>query len=218
VQPIITRGAVRSVRASVPALWRRHVRPDRRIAPVLRRLLPPGPRRLRVGVLTVLLLLGGSVAWASAREPTEADSAQAAAAGAEPVPVVVGRACKVRYRVRHDSGNTFEARVTLRNVGPEAVTGWRLKFRYPGGQRLTRTRGVVQRGRTVLLLGRPDARLDAGRSFGMTLHGSYREANPLPLTFALDGHPCTAEVFGATTARARDSVDDPSVVARRGVR
>jgi serine/threonine-protein kinase len=93
--------------------------------------LPPGPRRLQAGLLTVMLLLVGSLAWASAREPTEADSAQAAAAGAESVPVIVSRACKVRYRVRHDWGDAFEARVTVRNAGPEAVTGWRLKFTYP---------------------------------------------------------------------------------------
>jgi hypothetical protein len=218
VQPIIARGAVRSVRASVPTLWRRHAQSARRIAPVLRRLLPPGPRRLRAGLLTILLLLAGSLAWASGREPTDVGSAQAAAAGAEPVPVVVGRACKVRYRVRHDSGGAFEARITLRNVGPESVTGWRLKFTYPGGQRLARARGVVQRGRTVLLLARPDARLDAGRSFRMTLYGSYRDENPLPLAFALDGHPCGTEVIGATTARVRDAANDPAVVARRGDR
>jgi eukaryotic-like serine/threonine-protein kinase len=52
----------------------------------------------------------------------------------------------------------------------------------------------------------------------MTLRGSYRDANPLPLTFALDGHPCVTEVIGATTARVRDTVEDPSVVARRGAR
>jgi eukaryotic-like serine/threonine-protein kinase len=218
VQPIIARGAVRSVRASVPAFWRRRGPAERRLAPILRRLLPPGPRRLQAGLLTVLLLLGGSLVWASAHEPSEAGSAQAAAAGAEPVPVVVSRVCKVRYRVRHDSGDAFEARITLRNVGPEAVTGWRLKFTYPGGQRLAHTRGVVQHGRTVLLVARPEARLDAGRSFGMTLRGSYRDANPLPLTFALDGHPCVPEVIGATTAQVRDSAEDPSVVARRGTR
>jgi eukaryotic-like serine/threonine-protein kinase len=217
-QPIIVRGAVRSVRASVPAIWRRRARWDHRIAPVLRRLLPPGPRRLQAGMLTVLLLLVGSLAWASAREPTEADSAQAAAAGAEPGPVIVSRACKVRYRVRHDWGDAFEARVTVRNAGPEAVTGWRLKFTYPGGQRLARTRGVVQHGRTVLLVARPGARLDAGRSFGMILRGSYRDANPLPLTFALDGHPCATEVIGATTERVREAADDRPVGAKRGAR
>ena len=158
------------------------------------------------------------LAWASAREPTEADSAQAAAAGAEPVPVIVSRACKVRYRVRHDWGDAFEARVTVRNVGPEAVTGWRLKFTYPGAQRLARTRGVVQRGRTVLLVARPGARLDAGRSFGMTLRGSYRDANPLPLTFALDGYPCATEVIGATTERVPETAEGKPVAAERGAR
>jgi serine/threonine-protein kinase len=76
----------------------------------------------------------------------------------------------------------------------------------------------VQRGRTVLLLARPDARLDAGRSFRMTLYGSYRDENPLPLAFALDGHPCGTEVIGATTAGVRDAANDPAVAARRGDR
>ncbi|HEY7272264.1 MAG TPA: hypothetical protein VH502_05985, partial [Actinoplanes sp.] len=65
---------------------------------------------------------------------------------------------------------------------------------------------------------RPGARLDAGRSFGMTLHGSYHDANPLPLTFALDGHACVTEVIGATTARVRHTADDRPVAAQRGAR
>jgi hypothetical protein len=217
VQPIIARGAAQSVRASAPALRRwRGARSERPVA-ILRRLLPRGPRRLQAGLLTILLLLAGTVAWASVREPTEAGSAEAAVAGAEPVPVVVGRACKVRYQIRRDSGNAFEARITVRNSGPEAVTGWRLKFTYPGGQRLIRTRGVVQRGRIVLLLARPGARLDAGRTFGMTLRGSYRDANPLPLRFALDGHACASEVIGATTPsrKAREGGVRGFLTARR---
>jgi hypothetical protein len=52
----------------------------------------------------------------------------------------------------------------------------------------------------------------------MTLYGSYRDENPLPLAFALDGQPCGTEVIGATTARVRDAANDPAVVARRGDR
>jgi serine/threonine-protein kinase len=215
VQPIIAHGVVRSVRASVPALWRRRARLGGRVLPVLRRLLPPGPRRLQAGLLTALLVLVGAVGWAAVREPTEAGPAEAAVAGTEPVPVVVARACKVRYKVRYDSGTAFEARITVRNAGPEAVTGWRLRFIYPGGQRLVPTRGVVQRGRTVLLLARHGARLEAGRSFGMTLRGSYRDANPLPLRFALDGHRCVTEVIGATTPSRKVTRERGFLTARR---
>jgi serine/threonine-protein kinase len=52
----------------------------------------------------------------------------------------------------------------------------------------------------------------------MTLRGSYRDANPLPLTFALDGYPCATEVIGATTERARETADDRPVAAKRGAR
>jgi serine/threonine-protein kinase len=115
--------------------------------------------------------------------------------------VVVRRAdCKVRYQVNYDSGSDFGARLTVVNKAAHAVTGWRLDFAYPGTQRLAATKGVTQRGRKVALRARVDAKLNAGRSVTLLLRGAYREANPLPLAFTLDGHPCVAEVIGATMA------------------
>ena len=217
-QPIIARGAVRSVRASVPA----HLAAPRALGPPHRTGPPPAAaagsapapgraadrnaaacRQPRVGL--------GAGAHRSRLRPGGGRRRGTGTGGRQPC-------CKVRYRVRHDWGDAFEARVTVRNAGPEAVTGWRLKFTYPGAQRLARTRGVVQRGRTVLL--RRPARRAPGRrpSFGMTLRGSYRDANPLPLTFALDGYPCATEVIGATTDRVPETAEGKPVAAERGAR
>ena len=58
-------------------------------------------------------------------------------------------------------------------------------------------REVTQTGRRIALDGRRE--LAPRGSVTVTLHGSYRGSNPLPLTFKLDGRRCQAEVLGATT-------------------
>jgi serine/threonine-protein kinase len=117
--------------------------------------------------------------------------------------------CKVRYQVRRDSGDDFAARLTVLNVGAHGLTGWRLEFGYPGRQRLiTAGRGVEQQGHRVVVRPPVDKTLAAGRSFTTTLRGGYPDANPLPLTFALNGHPCEAEVIGATTVGDSNPAQD----------
>jgi serine/threonine-protein kinase len=183
-------------------------------------ITPSGPRRVQAALVTLLLGLVAGLSWASAREPSEAGPAQAAAAGSGPIPSAARGACAVTYQVRYDSGSEFEARLTVLNAGPHAMTGWRLEFRYPGAQRLAHARGVVQRGRTVSLRARSNARLNAGRSFTMTLRGGYRDANPLPLAFALDGRRCSARLIGATTGSGvgGEDRDGSRVTGAAGVR
>jgi hypothetical protein len=164
--------------------------------------------------LTVLAVIG--LSWSATSEPPAAGPAQAAAAGPGPVIGVRHTAdCKVRYQVRRDSGDDFAARLTVVNTGSRALTGWRLEFAYPGAQRLATTgRTLTQKGRKVLVRARPGKTLAVGRSVTMTLRGGYRDTNPLPLAFALNGRPCDAEVIGATSVPGGDDPvgDTPSQV------
>jgi eukaryotic-like serine/threonine-protein kinase len=163
-----------------------------------------------VATLTLLTVVGLSVSATS--DPPDAGPAQAAAAGPHAIAGVLhSTGCKVRYQVRRDSGQDFAARLTLINTGSRAITGWRLEFVYPGAQRLATTdRTLTQRGRKIIVRGRPDKAIAAGRSVTMILRGGYRATNPLPLNFVLNGHPCDAEVIGATTVTAADdAVDSP---------
>jgi hypothetical protein len=149
---------------------------------------------------TLTLLTATAVNWTTERRTVDADRTgttvtDAGAGAGTPAAAGPERArCTVRYQVRRDSGSDFEARLS---VTTSETAGWRVEFAYPGTQRLAATPGAVaQQGRRVVVNGR-------GRSRAVTLHGGYRDRNPLPLSFALNGRPCRAEVLGGTTAPDR---------------
>jgi hypothetical protein len=166
-----------------------------------------GRHRYQAGVATVILIASIGLAWSSTREPADVGTAQAAAAGAGPGAVVPhGTGCKVRYRVQRDSGSDFGAQVTVINTGERALSAWSLEFAFTGGQRLTDApKRLTQRGRKLVLRAKNDSELRPGRSASVTLSGSYRTSNPLPVAFTLNGHACRAEVIGAVGAAATEA-------------
>jgi hypothetical protein len=153
-------------------------------------------RRRRMPAIAVLatlsLLTASAVNWSARRGTDEDGPAHTTAAGAG-APAAAGPdriRCKVRYQVRRDSGSYFEARLS---VITSETSAWRVEFAYPGTQRLAATpKAVAQHGRRVVVNGQ-------GRSRAVVLQGGYRDHNPLPLSFALNGLPCRAEVLGGTT-------------------
>ncbi|HWS39226.1 MAG TPA: serine/threonine-protein kinase [Actinoplanes sp.] len=222
----VHRPTIAAVRVRAGLLLRRAaVRPlggglfigDRRCRPLpADRLLGTRDRKPAIAALATLILLAGTmVNWSTDRDVPDTEQAQAAAAdagadagGGAGTPVVVtapkhGR-CQVRYHVKRDSGADFEARLSIRTT---ETADWRVEFTFPGSQRLAGTsQTMTQHGRRVVLDGR-------GRSRAVTLHGGYRDRNPLPLAFTLNGLPCRAEVLGGTTARAPMPAGDDSVNA-----
>lgn len=158
-----------------------------------------GRHRLQAGMATLVLAATIGLIWSSAREPADVGTAQAAAAGTAAGAIVPhGTGCKVRYRVKHDSGTDFGAQVTIINTGEHVLSQWRLEFAFTGGQRLTESpKRLTQKGRKLVLRAKAGTALRPGRSATVTLSGSYRVNNPLPLVFALNGHQCQAEVLGA---------------------
>ncbi|MEV4643144.1 serine/threonine-protein kinase [Actinoplanes sp. NPDC049548] len=158
--------------------------------------------RFQAAVATLVLIASAGLAWSSTREPADVGTAQAAAAGAGKGAVVPhGTGCKVRYRIQRDTGTDFGAQLTVVNTGEHALSAWRLEFLFTGGQRLTAApKRLSQRGRKLVLRPKKGADLRPGRSASVTLTGSYRVSNPLPLSFLLNGHQCQAEVLGAVVA------------------
>jgi serine/threonine-protein kinase len=160
-----------------------------------------------IGVVAVLAIAG--LAWSSAREPTDAGPAQAAAVvgpGARPA-VPRRMPCQVRYQVKRDSGREFEAQLTIDNTSDDQVIGWRLSFAYPGTQRLSaEVKGITQTGRKVVVRGRADRSIRPGKSATVTLRGTYRDANPLPIAYQLNGHDCQSLVLGATNDIIADKI------------
>ncbi|GIF12199.1 serine/threonine-protein kinase [Actinoplanes teichomyceticus] len=174
---------------------------------------PVGVRnRLSVvaAVATVVMLAGSALSWSGRREAADADRSSASVAGPAPGGAMQRIRCSVRYQVQRDSGGSFQARLTVRTTaGPG---GWRVEFAFPGSQRLAGSpKAVSQRGRNVVVHGE-------GRGRVLTLRGGYRDRNPLPLTFAMNGHPCRVEVLGGVNVPAPmkdDSVSAASAERRR---
>ena len=164
-----------------------------------------GRHRLQAAAATVTLLIAVGVSWSATREPDEVGPAQAAAAGAGPtVPRTTG--CKVRYQVRHDNGEDFDALLTVLNTGRRSLAGWQVEFDFPGTQRLVNLpKTVDQNGRRVLLRAVGDKRLKPGKTVTVPLRGAYRDRNPMPLAFDLNGHACDVEVLGPTAITAQPS-------------
>ncbi len=169
----------------------------------------PAPARNRLSVAaalaTVVLLAGSALSWSSRRGAAEADQSSASAAGPAPGGGAAVRRirCSVSYQVQRDSGGSFEARMTVITSGGPG--DWRVDFSFPGTQRLAGApKAVTQHGRRVMVHGQ-------GRSRVVTLRGGYQNRNPLPLSFAMDGHPCRTEVLGGVSEST--PVKDDSVSA-----
>lgn len=179
--------------------------------------LPVVRHRVQAAALTVALLTMIGMGWASTDEPTETGPAQAAAVDTGAVPAGPRATnCRVRYQVRRDSGDMFDAALTVTNTGRHVVTGWEVQFAYPGHQRLVGLgRTVAQRGRRVVVQA---GDLRPGRSVEVALRGSYRRLNVLPLAFSVDGHPCRTEVIGTVVPDSAPAREVGTGEAGRSVR
>ncbi|GAA1600355.1 serine/threonine-protein kinase [Actinoplanes couchii] len=192
---LLRRGAVRPLGGGLFLADRRRILPAHRLMGVR-------DRKPAIAALATLVLLAGTASWSTRRQTpgTEPDQTVVADAAAPAVAAPARGRCLIKYQIKRDSGTDFEARLSVRTT---ETAGWRVEFTYPGSQRLASTSGshsasasapatVAQHGRRVVLDGR-------GRSRAVTLHGGYRDLNPLPLAFTLNGLPCRAEVLGGTT-------------------
>ena len=92
-----------------------------------------GRHRLQAAVATLILARHVGLVWSSTREPVDVGTAQAAAAGPRRARSCrTARGCKVRYRVKRDSGTDFGAQVTIVNTGEHVLVGVAAGVRLPG--------------------------------------------------------------------------------------
>ncbi|MEV6844761.1 serine/threonine-protein kinase [Actinoplanes sp. NPDC051411] len=164
--------------------------------------------RVQAVIGTVALVVVGGLAWSSSRGTPAVEQAQAA--GTAPASVPQGTVCAVRYQLKRDSGSDYEALLTV--AATDAVAGhlWRVRFAYPGSQKLTSPeKTVAQKGHKVVVKGR-------GKLRAFTLRGDYRGVNALPFSFSLNGHRCRAEVLGSMTGPASDDQQGVSEAAGNG--
>jgi serine/threonine-protein kinase len=169
-----------------------------------------GRHRLQAAAATISLLVAVGVSWSTTRAPAETVPAQASAVGVGVGPVLPrATGCKVRYQVRQDDGEDFEALLSVLNTGERSIERWRLNFTFPGTQRLVNLpRTIDQTGRRVHLRAAGSGQLRPGQVVAVTLRGAYRDINPLPLAFALNGHSCDVEILGPTTITPSTAADE----------
>jgi serine/threonine-protein kinase len=165
-------------------------------------------RRRRYGFALVIVVIATGLlttVWAAAGTPARATNTAAA------VP------CAATFSVLRDWGTGFTAKLTVANISGVGVHVRQLAFTFPGQQRLqpdphsghqsvamstdgpAYTVTMTQIGTTVTA--RSDAKplLRSGTAVTLPIHASYAGANPLPLRFSLNEHPCQAWVAGASS-------------------
>lgn len=175
------------------------------------RLMGTRDRKPAIAALATLIVLAGTALhWSERRMPPDGQpdeqpaQSTASDSGASAVAAPQRGSCRIRYQIKRDSGSYFEARLS---VVTTETSDWRVEFTFPGSQRLAvLPETVAQHGRRVVLDGQ-------GRSRAVTLHGGYRNRNPLPFAFTLNGLPCRAEVLGAATVTPARPSGDNSVNA-----
>jgi eukaryotic-like serine/threonine-protein kinase len=163
------------------------------------------PRKVAVALLAVLALgVAAAYGGAGASPPPQQTSTlgDPARQGAG----VAGAAapeCRVRYQVERDWRTGFAAVVTVTNDGSSDLAGATLRFRFPGEQSVVSGGRWRQHGREMTA----ELAVGKGRSVRLPFTARYREENPLPLSFLVDGVVCEALVTGP---RGVELVGEPS--------
>ncbi|MDY7086500.1 MAG: serine/threonine-protein kinase [Actinomycetota bacterium] len=167
---------------------------------------PRRRHRVQTALMTLAVVATAGVSWAATRDNPDLKEAQAAGSGVVAAGPGDELGCAVRYQLRRDSGRDYEARLTVVTTEDLAHNSWRVQFVYPGTQQLTgSSKAVTQKGRKVIAKGH-------GKLASFTLRGEYRDYNPLPLAFAVDGVKCRAEVL-ANVPVSRHSRRSPPLTA-----
>jgi hypothetical protein len=140
---------------------------------------------MRLGTTAVPLLAAAFALVSAAAGPTVPAAADAPLA------------CKVDYTV-NDWGSGFTASVTIGNLGPSPLTGWRLTYSYAGNQALQQGWNGTwsQSGKTITVANLPwNATVPASGSVTAGANFAYTGANDKPTDFAVNGTACN----GTTT-------------------
>ena len=102
--------------------------------------------------------------------------------------------CRVAYTT-NDWNTGFTAQVRVTNTGGSPLSGWRLTFDLPGGQRVAQGWSATwtQSGATVTATNAAwNGSLAAGGTVDIGFNGTHTGSNPRPSGFALNGSPCVS--------------------------
>ncbi|HEY1354511.1 MAG TPA: cellulose binding domain-containing protein [Ktedonobacteraceae bacterium] len=125
-----------------------------------------------------------------ARSPSPTAQAPGVTPTPTPVPTLI---CSVLYQVGSQWQNGFVASITITNSGVTAIQSWTLTFSFGAGQKVSSgwNGHFTQSGSQVSVVNDAgDAVIAPGASATPGFRGSWKQHNPVPTSFVLNGVPC----------------------------
>jgi O-glycosyl hydrolase len=104
-----------------------------------------------------------------------------------------GTGCTVTYTTQSQWAGGFVAGVTVANTGSSAISGWTLKFSFPGDQQITNSwNGTAsQSGENVSITNASyNGSIAPGSSVSLGFQGTWTNSDATPAAFTLNGATC----------------------------
>ena len=105
-----------------------------------------------------------------------------------------GGTCQVVYSTTSQWTGGFTANVTITNTGSSAISGWTLKFTFPGDQHITNAwNGTAsQSGENVTITNASyNAAIAPGGNTSLGFQGTWTNSDAVPTAFTVNGSNCT---------------------------
>jgi alpha-galactosidase len=105
-----------------------------------------------------------------------------------------GSSCKVSYVNQNQWPGGFTNSTTITNTGSTAISGWTLKFTFPGSQQINQgwNGTFSQQGSQVTVTNMSyNSSIAPGGSTSLGFNGSWTGSNPNPTSFTLNGATCS---------------------------
>jgi hypothetical protein len=106
-----------------------------------------------------------------------------------------GGACEVVYSTQSQWAGGFVAGITITNTGSSAISGWTLKFTFPGDQQITDTwnGSSSQSGENVTITNASyNGSIATGGNTSLGFQGTWTNSDAAPISFTLNGTTCTS--------------------------
>jgi acetylxylan esterase len=126
--------------------------------------------------------------------PTTAPPTTPPPSSPPPTSPAPGLACHVSYATTSQWTGGFVANVTVSDTGTSPVSGWTLRFTFPGDQKITTgwNATVTQSGAGVTAANASyDASISPGGSVSFGFQGTWATSDAAPTAFTLNGTTCT---------------------------
>ena len=101
--------------------------------------------------------------------------------------------CRVTYTTASQWAGGFVAGVTIANGGTSPISGWTLKFTFPGDQKITNAWNgtATQSGESVSITNASyNATIAAGGSTSVGFQGTWASSDAIPTSFTVNGTTC----------------------------